>query len=243
MGGKFINSKLIFAAFFLFVLISLTCVSAVDGEQMDAVALDNESTVDEIAAVDQNDFNNDEILADEEDGPGSFNQLQQDLDGCQGNIFEFERDYAYHDGDSIKYVYIDNSNMVIDGKGHTMDASNQAYLFVSRLSSNITLKNINFVNAYSSGKVAIQLGDGLIENCTFTNFNITDMNSGGAISFGENSIVKDCKFNAISADRGSAIFFLKEGRVENCTFNNCTARNTGGAIQFDKDGYVKYVKN
>lgn len=142
---------------------------------------------------------------------GNFTELNDEIGKITtGGNLTLKKDYAYdsNDSDYRNGIIIDKDNMVIDGGGHSIDGRGQARIF-NITSSNVTLKNINFVNGHSSG-------------------------NGGAVFIGND--ISNCRINSTfinnTAYNGGAIYF--NGAVANATINGYfeanQAERVGGAI-------------
>ena len=81
LGDIFIKRKIILVALLMFVLVSLTAVSAVDTNQTDDIATEESDTVTQ------------DILS---DGNGDFNTLNDEINSVAGNTFKLERNYKYN---------------------------------------------------------------------------------------------------------------------------------------------------
>lgn len=205
----------------MIVLTSLACVGAVDTNQTEHTIL-------------QEDQNTAEI--------GNFTGLNDDISKIPtyGNL-TLTKDYVYNysDSDYKDGIRITSDNILIDGCGHTIDGAGQARIF-NITSSNVTLKNIKFINAYSSENGgAIYSTQGLnILNSTF--LNNTAGYSAGALYFAQGGTVSNSYFkNNTAGSYGGAIYFNGEGLVSDCNFTNNSASSEGGAINFWTDGKIK----
>lgn len=105
----------------------------------------------------------DEILTDDE---SSFSQLSDDIQS--GGSVELSKNYKYVSTDDSSGIVISN-NLVLDGKDYTIDANGSSAIFTVSEGINVTLKNINFINAYypDNGAVIKNNGRLTIDNCTF----------------------------------------------------------------------------
>lgn len=105
-------------------------------------------------------------------------------------------------------VTIDNDDIVIDGCNHTIDACGKTQIFNIK-SNNVTLKNINFKNAYTNnpgGAIFNLEGEVKIINCNFIN-NRTFGGDGGAIyNKNGNVTIDECDFRDNTAKFGGAIY-------------------------------------
>ena len=179
-----------------------------------------------------------------------------------------QNDYMYnetYDWDFMNGIVIDKSNFVIDGAGHTISGDSFANIF-NIVGNNVTLKNINFVDALSIEFAAAANfnGNGSIINCNFTH--ISANLDGGAVYFNGTGIVENCNFNYntvnrnggciyfngtgyvkgstfiqnVASGKGGVVYFAGRGIVENSNFYGNDAPDKGGAIFFDAEGIVKY---
>lgn len=126
---------------------------------------------------------------------GNFTALQEEIDSSTHTI-EIKQDYIYDnatDGKLENGIEIDKNNYVINGNGYTIDASNQAGIF-EIIGDNITISNLNLINA--RGK------------------------TGGAIYSGGNIILNNVTFKNNYADTGGAIFTRNQITINNSTFTN-----------------------
>ena len=107
------------------------------------------------------------------DSPQSFSQLNEEITNATGNYLELNANYKFNSSsDSEDGVVIRNDNFVLDGKGHTIDANNQARAFVI-LGTNVTVNNLTIINANSQAGSAFIIPSGSlttnyvnIDNCT-----------------------------------------------------------------------------
>ena len=174
---------------------------------------------------------------------GNFTELNGEIQGKTS--YTLGKDYKFISGESFSAgITISTDNFVLDGAGHIIDGSGLARaLYIN--ASNITLKNINFINTNPSNCStnkgyggAIYLNDSAnctLSNCTFTNTTATS--AGGAICWrGINGSVINCTFTRTNTSSfGGAIDWGSDnGSVINCTFTNTTATR-GGAISWSGD--------
>ena len=179
-------------------------ISGEDDSHIELTAMEN--NIDENQAVGENN------IIDEEDN-GTFTALQQKIDNAEDNsTIIFENNYTYDDEFMADGILI-NKNLTIDGKGYTINASRQSGIF-NIAANNVVLKNINFINSCSDlgGAIICDYGNLTIENCNFTNNEVTFGERGGAITFEADSLtVTGSRFTGNTADEGSgdsgALFF------------------------------------
>ena len=162
----------------------------------------------------------------------SFADLRLDI-LKEGNI-SLKNDYAFTSTDNpLALIAITNDNIVIDGEGHTIDASNRMSVFYIT-GCNVTLRNITFINGNAStnqGGVVNFLNEGSIVDCVFKhNFG----RKGGAVYFSGKGSIINCSFEFNNAAQGGAVFISSQGSVINSTFKDNVADN-GGAIYAESD--------
>ena len=168
----------------------------------------------------------------------TFSELNSEITNqlVSGNTVTLDYDYKNTDSYSAKGITITQSNIVINGQGHTIDGNNAGRIFYIT-GNNITLKNLIFINgnyaASGEGGGAIQgaVGDLIINNCSFINNTAT--NQGGAIrgGNGDTTIINSTFTNNTATKDGGAIYsYGKDFIVINSTFTNNRATESGGAI-------------
>ena len=118
----------------LFVLISLSCVSAVDDNQTDVNAQVFDVMVEE-------------TLTDVSTDEGNFTALNELISQSE-NELTLDKNYKFNSSTDKDFdgFTITKDNYVVDGKGYTIDGSGQVRIFIFT-GSNITLKNLNIINA------------------------------------------------------------------------------------------------
>ena len=138
-------------------------------------------------------------------------------------------------------IDLDMDGLVIDGKGNTIYGDGKSRIFIIS-GENITIKNINFNQGFSSKTLFNVIdGGGLIkinsksnvnfENCTFE-YGFSQ-EEGGAIhnKVGSTCIINNCRFHGNSAkEKGGAI--VNEGilKVDDSKFYENSTDGLGGAI-------------
>ena len=232
-----LKNELIVICLILFILISISAVSAVD-ENTNVITENNDNAILNINNVD------DEILTDGNDG--SFADLNAKINGDTSTDIVLDKNYTYSSKDTIKEgIAISKDNIVIDGKGHTIDANGKTRIF-NITGTTVYLKNIVFVNGnYDGVGGAIRgYGDNLrIYNCTFES---NHAEWGGAVySYpGSYANIVNSTFRNNDAKYGGAVFaynyirdyydnFTTYGNrhdIVNCTFDSNTATSDGGAL-------------
>ena len=236
-----IDKKLIFLSFFMIIVFScaFSAVSASDMVDNSTVSTDNL----DVEIVSQEKGHEDVLKAD----PGTFKDLNTSVDQTsEMGILSLERDYTYSDSDNLTEGIIINKEITIDGKGHTLSASNKATILRIANSSHVILKNIIFTNANGTdgGAIHIETGSSVeIRNCTFKdNF---ASNNGGAIfidhdSLTSVSVIYDTIFtNNVALKNGGAIFDNSSTlNITSSQFINNHANSSGGAIF---DGGVAHI--
>ena len=197
-----------------------------------------------------------------------FEFLKYLIDEAEDNsVINLTRNYTFVDGvDLILEGIVIDKNLTIDGKGFTIDAGNKARIFDVK-ASNVTFKNINFVNAYSGYGSAIRLEMANAEPIEFNVINCTFINNTAAYSANNtaaaikidakegNYNIIDSKFENNTASTGStyggAIHINVENAkfyVNNCSFTGNVARNAGAIGIVSKNtessiNYTTFIKN
>lgn len=190
---------------------------------------------------------NDTIKASKEIKIGNFTKLQDLIDSYPENsVIVLDCNYTY----TIGYEYLTegiviNKNLTIDGNGSTIDAQGQARIF-DVMATNVTFKNINFVNgrSYKGSAINLEIDNNEpiefnIINCTFTNnvATLTDTSVSGAVRI----VAKDGNYNIINSafsnnvapsgsSGGGAVYIEVENanfNVNNCRFINNSGRKSG----------------
>ena len=208
-------------------------MSAADENMTDNVGIEEDTEVSD-------------IVTDTNTETDNFSELNNIISNYEDNSLKLEKDYQYNEDTDSAYkqgIIISKDDFVLDGDGHTIDGSNQAAIF-NITGNNVTLKNINFINANSyfenlEGNCgAVQFKEnGTVNSCNFTNNHAYI--DGGGIYFHNYGNVTNCNFENNSAQySGGAIYFKKEGTVNNSNFENNSGNNDGGAIRFQTNGNV-----
>ena len=237
-GGIFIKKKLTLILLILFVLVTISCVSAADDNQTD-----------EIVTIDEDSIN-EEILTDENTETGTFSDFVAEMTASgPGKTFELTKDYTYNPETDSAYstgMPIGITSLVIDGKGHTLSGNGQAGIIRDDSETNLIFKNIIFANANKNDDnfAALHIHrSATVINCTFLNNDrdgvyisdkgdiigctfINNSKRGAIIGYGT---VEDCKF-INNHERGLEVGGIGNlrGYVKNCTFENNTAKKGAG---------------
>jgi predicted outer membrane repeat protein len=157
----------------------------------------------------------------------SFRHLANQIRMAEGKVI-LDCDINFADGE--EEIVIDADDLVIDGRGHAIDALAKGSIFTIK-SKNVTLKNIEFHNSNSKdGALLINEGASLnIIDCSFEN-NLSE--NGGAITNNGVLNVEGCDFenNFSKKDFGAAINNKGEMKLVKSDFCNNISRNAGGAI-------------
>ena len=165
---------------------------------------------------------------------GNFTALQDDINSGTDSI-DINQDYSYDNMSDYGLnsgILINKSDFTIDGKGHTIDGSNQARIF-NITGNNITISNIILINGNMTGNIGGALysfGSIILNNVTFKD-NTALM--GGAIYAEGKTEIKNAVFVNNTAKRGGAIFTNGNSNQICCLFENNSANN-GGAVYFNK---------
>ena len=222
LGDIFIRRKIILVALLMFVLVSLTAVSAADTNQTDDITTEESNTVTQ------------DILS---DGNSDFNTLNDEINSITGNTFKLERNYKYDSEKDSNYsegIEINKDNLIIDGQDHIIDASSKARIFHIN-AVNVTIKNIIFTNGASPGNGGAILIDKNTQNTKIqnSNFQANKANSGGAIYSFKDLTVTECQFKNNIAEYGGAIN-ARENEVKinvmHSNFTDNSADADGGSV-------------
>ena len=224
------------------LILAILTIGAVSASE--DIALENVTATDDGASIDEvtlQEVGTDELIGNDDYVIEDFDALQTKIQQAgEGSEIELDRDYEYNSGFTVDGIVIDK-NIIIDGKGHKIDAKGQSRIF--NISGNgavtrIVLKNITFLNGKSQqggaihSTVAIQISD-----CNFVNNNATYYFGGGAIYSEGNSLISDCAFENNSAEQYGGAIYSKglECNISNCRFVNDTSK-WGGAIHYTAAG-------
>ncbi|MBR3141213.1 MAG: hypothetical protein IKF11_10215, partial [Methanobrevibacter sp.] len=154
-----------------------------------------------------------EVVIKDTNPEGTFDDLNNSIASASGTLV-LDRNYSYNDDfgstEGIKFY----KDIVIDGKGHTIDGKGKSRIFAvgdySKSANRVVLKNINFINANSG--------------------------SGGAINIDATnaSIINSTFINCKSSFAGGAVYWEPHGwgtvTLINSTFRYNSAINKGGAL-------------
>lgn len=137
------------------------------------------------------------------DAPGTYDDLYNNISQSSGSI-SLEKDYKYNkEKDTKRFIEFNNTNYVIEGNNHIIDADGKTSVF-KIYNSNLTMQNLILRNCNDSA--IILYGSNLITiNVTFENNNVRDI--GGAVY---------CEDSVYSSSYGR--------------FINNTAKYSGGAV-------------
>ena len=223
-----LKNELMIICLILFILISVSAVSAADNNT-EIITTNNIN--DNVLSIDSN---NENSLSNGNDG--SFADLNIAVNGDSSTNIILDRNYSYSSKDTIKDgIVINKNNMVIDGQGHVIDAKGQSRIFYVN-STTVYLKNIIFKDGYSfnkSGGAVYSYGDNLrVINCTFID-NIADSWGGAIYSCPDSyTAVVNSTFRGNHAKYGGAIGTVYGNRhdIINSTFDANYAVKDGGAI-------------
>ena len=176
----------------------------------------------------------------------TFTELAGNIsEASEGTLIELQRDVKFR-SDEESFIAIDKS-ISIDGKGHSIDADNNAHIF-KVTGADVVLKNIKFINglSFSDGSCLEWYGEnGLVDNCTFMN---SESCFGGAVYWeASGGTISNSKFVNNTADFGGAVALYESNiKIINSTFINNSA-GTGGAIDVSGDGCEvsnsKFIEN
>ena len=233
-----INNKLVIISLLIILLVLFTgCVNA--------GSIDDSSCAEitDAGSVDTSDlYENPVVYSDVENAgnpAGNFTELAQEVSNG-GSLVTLSKNYTMLSGET--HVDISRSNFVIDGQGHTLDANRLGNVFGVSGGTNVTFKNITFINGYSvnGGVIGDFYGSGknyTVVGCTFINNTAT--NCGGVLYSQNNPIyVYNSTFinnSNIGGYGGGAIFSDRDIYVYNSNFyGNSIAKSVGSAIRSNR---------
>ena len=210
-----------------------------------ALSVSDEKQMDDAVGV-----SNEDVLGD----PGTFTELNNIIkDNESGSTIHLTKNYTFTNSGRV----VINKELTIDGHGYYIDGSDRQRL-LNIEHPNVVLKNIHFVNGFSSYGSAIYdtSGNLTVINCTFDNCQPSyhrNNNFGATIHIvGGNNTFKNCNFSMVNKDTiynstyggqtstsfyfnniyyGGAIF-IKSGdnNFTGCRFTNTFALYNGSAI-------------
>ena len=126
-------------------LLAVSTVSAAENITEDIVGID--ATVDVVNNDDQ------EILNENEDVPGTFDDLSSEISAVEdGGILNLTKDYRFVNGSGNGIII--NKSITINGNNHKLDGNNQSRIFLT-YDGKITLKDLIFVNGFADKGGAI----------------------------------------------------------------------------------------
>ena len=176
----------------------------------------------------------------------TFNQLDGVVQSAgSGATVVLDRNYTYA-GDGDKNGIVIDNDLTIDGAGFTLNGAGHSSIFKIMGNSQVTLKNINFINAYGVNGSAVSFtADDSVSIINSKFINNTALTSGGAVYIANTSTItanskivnslfinnKAANGGAISA-RGTLLDVLSS------RFTNNSASNNGGSIFFDIGIYL-----
>lgn len=212
----------------LLLILTIGAVSASEENQTVSENLEIEQSTDEIIS---------------ETNEGNFKELSNLINNTSETL-ELNKNYVNTGSESEINIL---KPMTIDGKGHTLNANFSSKIF-NITSDNVTLKNINFINAKSktNGGAIISNGQLTIINCSFIN---------NCVGTGKTINYHNYDYTTV---RGGAIYSEKNLQIINSTFTKNAAHQylshremdfhyttdagTGGAIACLGELYVENSK-
>ena len=236
-GKKMKYRKTIIILLIAIFLFSIATVSASDVNEteitsdcsmpIEAVQSDGISGADGNLVNEQS--NDKEIL--DQGNAGTFFELQNNITPKYGATLELDRNYEYCDGFDANGIEIEE-NIVIDGKGHTIDANGKSRIFYIT-GDNVTINNLVFINGNAAkGGAIYAAGQITLNNVTFINNNAS---TGGAIYAMGQMTLNNATFTNNNASSAGAIYSKGKLTLNNNDFINNTASAYAGAIDFYDD--------
>lgn len=145
--------------------------------------------------------------------------MKNDISGAV-DVFEVTSDYKFDNAtDNKNGILINTTSLVINGNGHTIDASNQARIFLIN-ASQLVINDLTFINANITEGSAL-----LMVNSNVTTNNVVFKNSvanNGVISasgtkyLSNNDVFKD----VTSTKNGVIKLYRSAGTFDNATFTS-----------------------
>ena len=213
----------------------MSVVSASDIDSVDNLTSDDTDSNTVLLGSDDSD-----VLSDSD---GSFIDLNDTISSSTDSVITLNRNYTFNnetDSGLVNGIVI-NRTLTIDGNGFTINAANGARIFTVT-AGNVVLKNIRFINGYSTdngGAILWSADNGIVKESTFIN-NTGDY--GGAIRWdGSNGQVMDSFFynNTASTNAGGGIYWGGSNTsLVNSVFVNNTAYTWCGAVNLRVDGLI-----
>ena len=237
------------------LLLGCVCVGSTFAADVSVSNVDDTINLESIDDSSQNDVEVDYVSSEQVGNFSELNKTINDEISAGKKYITLNKSYKYDDELEMQYgITIEEPNLVIDGNGITIDGSNLAKVF-SIFNTNVTIKNINFINTHSirhGGAIVWEGSDGTIIGCNFTNSSVDSTepyDGGGAIEWCEdNGLIIDCNFRDCYStynDNGSggAIHVYKSNNttVSNCNFTNIQSEGIGGAICWDQSDYGSVI--
>ena len=189
----------------LVLIMSVGAVCAADDISDEIISDDGpeilESTQDDVISVDEN--------------PQSFSQLNNEIN-TTGNYLELNTDYKFNAStDDPIGIFIEIDNFILEGKGHTVDANNQARALIIR-GNNITINNLTIINAYANQGSALIITKN--SSLTTNNVNIDNSSSAAGVIFvNTNGTYASNNDKITDAASPSGVITISSGSA---TFNN-----------------------
>lgn len=212
-----------------------------------------------IASEDNNQIvkepNDSDLLISDDDNQLIGNNIDEELLSntitVDGNKFSDIRTAinSANSGDTIKLngtyindlggvIYVGTEDLIIDGGGNTILDGNSSRIFNIQ-EKNIVIKNVKFINGYSSygGAIGVFSDNCLIDNCQF--IKCGSSYKGGAIHFNarfDHMNITNCIFQECYSQFGAAFSVdeMSYGHVYDCTFEKCRA-TVGGILSANQD--------
>ena len=171
-------------------------------------------------------------------GIETFTDLQNAI-GLVDGILTLDSDIAMTDDEAAGFVngVAINKDIIIDGKGHTIDAKNLGRIFKINNWCDVTLTNVTLTNGNATvGGAIYNFGNLDLVHVNFVN---NTAKYGGAImNYAYGLVLDDSTFTNNTAKIGGAIYNSEDCFVVgNSTFTNNTAK-IGGAIYNYGIGFV-----
>ena len=166
---------------------------------------------------------------------GNFKELKDLIDNAKnGSTINLNKDYI-----GSGEIIVNCNDLTVNGNNHKIDASSASRIF-NIYGNKVTLKNIQFCNAYVDGEngqggaINSYCDNLIINDCKFVNNHAYE---GGAIYLDQMAygVSKTTQLNRIifennAADIGGAIYSKQKLNVTDCEFDSNNATSWAGAI-------------
>ena len=166
----------------------------------------------------------------EDNSTDSFNDLADKINKTEDTLV-LDKNYTQSGDEDEILIY--NKSVTVDGRGHTLNGKNKTNILLI-YESEVTLKNINFINGffdgdeYGGGAVCAISSNLTIINCTFSN--CTSNNNGAAVCALGNTNIVNSSFKNNMAEAHAAVYIVGNTTITNSYFADNLAKFGGGLL-------------